>query len=55
MSSDLLCGEIPIQDSSIKDELVLYVEIPIQNPSLKDVLVLIRLLQSLLMDIEAYL
>ena len=36
MSDDLLCGEMPIQDSSVKDELidelVLYGEMEIQVP-----------------------
>ena len=40
MSDDLLCGEMSIQDSSIKDdlidELVLYGAMPIQDSSLKD-------------------
>ena len=31
MSSDLLYGEMKIQDSSIKDELVLYGAMPIQD------------------------
>ena len=44
MSTDLLDGEIPIQDSSIKDELIdeleLYGAMPMQDSSLKDELVL---------------
>ena len=44
MSVDLLRGAMPIQDSSIKDELidelVLYGAMPIQDSSLKDELVL---------------
>ena len=43
---DLLCGAIPIQDSSIKDELIdeleLYEAMPMQYSSLKDELVLRR-------------
>ena len=46
ISGDLLCGEIPIQDSSVKDELIyellLYGAMPIQDSSLKDELVLRR-------------
>ena len=42
MFGDLLCGAMPIQDSSVKDELVLYGEIPIQDSSLKDELMLRR-------------
>ena len=46
MFGDILCGEIPIKDSSIKYELIyeleLYREIPIQDSSLKDELVLRR-------------
>ena len=44
MSIDLLRGAMPIQDSSIKDELIyeleLYGAIPMQDSSLKDELVL---------------
>ena len=40
MSADLLLGEIPIHDSSIKYELELYREMPMQDSSLKDELVL---------------
>ena len=40
MSVDLLRGEIPIHDSSIKDELDLYRAMPMQDSSLKDELVL---------------
>ena len=42
MYGDILCREMPIQDSSIKDELVLYGAISIQYSSLKDELVLRR-------------
>ena len=46
MFVDLLHGAMPIQDSSIKDELIdeleLYGEIPMQDSSLKDELVLRR-------------
>ena len=48
MSADLLRGEIPIQDSSIKDELIDELELygampmPMQDSSLKDELVLRR-------------
>ena len=44
ISADLLRRAMPIQDSSIKDELIYYLElygtIPIQYSSLKDELVL---------------
>ena len=42
MFGDLLCGAIPIQVLSVKDELVLYGAIPIQDSSIKDELVLRR-------------
>ena len=40
ISCDLLCGAMPIQYSSVKDELVLYGAMPIQDSSLKDELIL---------------
>ena len=39
---DLLYGAMPIQDLSVKDELLLYGAIPIQDSSLKDELALRR-------------
>ena len=42
MSADLLRGAMPIQNSSIKDELELYRAMPLQDSSLKDELVLRR-------------
>ena len=40
ISDDLLCRENAIQDSSVKDELVLYEAMPVQDSSVKDELVL---------------
>ena len=42
MSGDLLCGAMPIQNSSVKDELILYGAMPIQYSFLKNELVLMR-------------